>query len=112
MKRGLLIIGIVFIVTLTIVFGMRVSPDAMAVVIGVILGVAAGVPTTLLLVFVLTRQQNRLEKLPSQMPAQPPVFVINAGDKPPAYSPPPALPAPHATENGRKWTIIGDTAEN
>jgi hypothetical protein len=109
MKRSLLIIGIIFAITLAVIFGVRVSPDAMAVVIGVILGVAATIPTTLLLVFVLTRQQNKLEKSAQQMPSQPPVFVINAADKPHSY-PPPALPAPYPpAENGRKWTIIGDT---
>jgi hypothetical protein len=107
MKRTLLILGIVFTVTAVVVFGIRVSPDALAVVIGVILGVAAGIPTTLLVVYVWTRQQNRLEKS-QQMPPQPPVFVINAGDKTPQpFNTPPALP-PSQT-NGRKWTVIGDT---
>ncbi len=109
MKRSLLIISIVFTITLVIVFGVRASPDAMAVVIGVILGVVASVPTTLLLVFALTRQQNKLEKTSQQMPPQPPVFVINAGDKAQSYTPP-ALPPPHlSADNGRKWTVIGDT---
>ena len=52
MKRSFLIIGVIFVITLAVVFGLRASADAMAVVIGVILGVAAGIPTTLLLVFV------------------------------------------------------------
>jgi hypothetical protein len=109
MKRNLLIIGVAFAITLAIIFGTRISPDALAVVIGVLLGIAASVPTTLLVVFILTRQQNRLEKSAQPMFQQPPVFVINAGDKPQPLAPP-ALPAPYlsAADTGRKWTVIGD----
>jgi hypothetical protein len=91
-----------------VVVGMRMSAEALAVVIGVILGVAASVPTTLLLVFMLTRQQQRLEKSAPPMLQQPPVFVINAGDKAQPYAPP-ALPAAYPLpETNRKWTVIGD----
>ncbi|MBN1219649.1 MAG: hypothetical protein JXM69_12030 [Anaerolineae bacterium] len=109
MKRSFLIIGIIFIVTLAVIFGFRASADAVAVVIGVLLGVAASIPTTLLLVYVLARQPNRLDRTTQAMPPQPPVFVINASDKPQSYSLP-ALPAPYPpAENGRKWTVIGDS---
>jgi hypothetical protein len=108
MKRYLYLIGTILIVTLIAIFSFRVSPDAMAVVIGVILGVAASVPTTALFVFILTRQQHKQLSTPNP-PSQPPVFVINASDKPQSY-PPPAFPMlSPPTENGRKWNIIGDT---
>ena len=107
MKRSFLIIGITFIITLTLVFGLRASADAMAVVIGVILGVAAGISTTLLILFVVMRQNGKSDHQ-TQQPAQPPVIVINAGDKPQSYTPsPPALLPP--SNGGRKWTVIGDT---
>ena len=109
MKRGIFIVGLAFVITLAVIFGFRASADAMAVVIGVMLGVAAGIPTTLLVVFIMTRQTNRLDKS-TQQPPQPPVFVINAGDKQPYNPSPPALPAPYASnQGGRKWTVIGDT---
>ena len=109
MKRSFLIIGTTFVITLVVIFGIRVSADAMAVVIGVFLGVAASIPTTLLLVYMLTRQPNKLDRTTQSMPPQPPIFVINASDKPQPYSPP-VLPLPYPlTENGRKWTVIGDT---
>jgi len=107
MKRVFLVIGLVFAITLAVTFSLRVSPDAMAVVIGVILGVAASIPTTLLLVYILTRQP-RPENPVQPMPPQPPVFVINAAEKTPSYSPP-LLPASFTSpDNGRKWTVIGD----
>jgi energy-coupling factor transporter transmembrane protein EcfT len=109
MKRSFLMIGIIFIITLAVIFGFRASADAMAVVIGVLLGVVASIPATLLLVYGLTRQPNRLDRTTQAMPPQPPVFVINTSDKPQPYSPP-LLPAPYLpAENGRKWTVIGDT---
>lgn len=109
MKRILLFTGLAFGVALALFFALRASPDAMAVVIGVVLGVAAGIPTTLLVVFVMTRQQGRSDKLHPQQ-TQPPVIVINSGDKAQSLSPSlPALPMPSANPNGgRKWTVIGD----
>jgi len=108
MKRSLLIIGVAFVVTLAVIFGIRASADALAVVLGVILGVLASVPTTFLVTYLLTR--SRHETRPSypaqQLSQQPPVVVINAPDKPAISSPvtPVNSPAP-----GRKWTVIGDS---
>jgi hypothetical protein len=106
MKKGLLIIGIVFAITAAVVFGTRVSADALAVVVGVILGVAASVPTTLLVVFILTRprpgDRNGMTSSPS-----PPVIVVNAAERS-ALTAPPALPAPYPIEPARKWTVIGE----
>lgn len=111
MKRIFLIIGIIFAVTLAIVFGMRVSADALAVIVGVVLGILAGIPTTLLVIFVMTRQRPGLN--PGGYPpvsAQPPVVIINATDRASMTSPStPALSLPYATEPTRKWTVIGDT---
>lgn len=110
MKRLLLVMGICFSVTLAIVFGSRVSGDALAVIIGVILGVFSSVPTTLLFSYLLARQRPP-QNPPPAMPYQPPVIVVNAGDKPgQSYSP--GLPALAPPEQGRKWTVIGDSDTN
>lgn len=107
MRRGLLIIGVAFAITLAIVFGTRVSADALGVVVGVILGVAASVPATFLIIFVLTRQRPGPDRgLPA--PQQPPVVIVNTTDRA-ALSSPPALPAPYQADPTRKWTVIGDT---
>ena len=110
MKRSLLIIGIAFAVTLAIVFGTRVSADALAVIVGVILGILAGIPTTLLVIFIMTRQRPGLNSGASPyMSSQPPVVVINAADRPAMAAPAtPALALPYSTEPTRKWTVIGD----
>jgi hypothetical protein len=111
MKRALFIIGLTFAITLAIVFGTRVSADALAVIVGVILGIFAGIPTTVLAVFIMTRQRPGLNSGgPPQMSAQPPVVVINATDRT-ALTSPSTLPLslPYSTEPTRKWTVIGDT---
>ena len=107
-KWSFLIGGGIFIVTLTVTVGLRVSADALAVIIGVVLGIVASVPTTLLVIFVISRQQNRMERMQTGLPQHPPVVVVNGADKAPSYANTPALPAPHAMNNGaRKWTVIG-----
>lgn len=107
MKHALLIISAAFSVTLAIILGLRISADALAVIVGVILGVLAGVPTTLLVVFVFMRRQSHAEQ--SRYPAaqHPPVVVINTNDKPPGGSPA-ALPPPYPLSGTRKWTVVGD----
>jgi hypothetical protein len=113
MKRYLLILGGIFAAALGVTMGLRLSADALAVMVGVTLGVATSVPTTGLLVYFLIRgrqipdETQRLSAYP-----QPPVVVINASDRPgwPGYaSPPPMLPSLTAPGGGRKWTVIGDS---
>ncbi len=108
MKRSLFIMGVVFAITLAVVFGSRVSADALAVIVGVILGILAGIPTTLLVIFILTRQRQTLERGLPQTPAQPPVVIVNATDRA-ALPPAPALPAPYSADSTRRWTVIGDS---
>jgi hypothetical protein len=107
-KQGLLFIGLAFAITLAVVIGWRVSTDALAVIIGVILGIAASVPTTLLIMFILTRQQNRLNQQAYHAPQHPPVIVVNAADAPQNRPHPLALPPPHPANGARQWTVIGD----
>jgi hypothetical protein len=109
MKRGLLFIGVAFGITLAVIFGTRISPDALAVIVGVILGIAASVPTTLLVIFVVSRRQGLQSGIQPQTPSQPPVVIINATDKTALTSPStPALSLPYPGDPSRKWTVIGD----
>ncbi|NJN98992.1 MAG: hypothetical protein HC875_35300 [Anaerolineales bacterium] len=93
--------------TFGIVFGTRVSADALAVIVGVVLGILAGIPTTLLAIFIMTRQRSGLSSGSPQAMGQPPVVVINAADRTAMTSPPP-LSLPYTTEPTRRWTVIGD----
>ena len=106
-KRIVAVFSTLFVITLAIIFGLRVSADALGVIIGVILGIMASVPTTLLLVFILARQ-HKAERPPYGLPQQPPVIIVNGPDKPAGYTSPPALPIPYQTNGHRRWTVIGD----
>jgi hypothetical protein len=109
MKQIILIVATTSVVTLAIVFGIRASTDALAVIIGVVLGVVASVPTTFLITYMLTRtHSNQASAPPQHFSPHPPVVVINATDKP-GLSMPPTLPAPGPVVQGRRWTVIGDT---
>jgi hypothetical protein len=66
----------IFVVTLAVIFGVRASADALAVVIGVVLGVLASVPTTALLTYLLTRPRSAANGAPAQAAHQPPVVVM------------------------------------
>jgi hypothetical protein len=103
---GRLIVGmvIVFLVTLAIVIGRRMSAEALAVVVGVVCGVAAAVPTLLILAYVLSRTNAMTRDLPTQRRERderrqldyPPVVVVQPPYQPAStsgYWPSPRTPA-------------------
>ena len=108
MKRGSLIIVGLFAVTLAVVIGLRVSADALAMIVGVILGVLAGVPTTFLLTWAVLRGRLQGDGVSPAASQQPPVVLINATDRPPAVSTPVALPAASTLPTARRWTMVGE----
>jgi len=107
MKRGLVVISLAVGITFTIILGIRISTDALAVIVGVALGILASVPTTVIVMFIITRQQSRLQRFTTQASQPPPVIVVNAADRNQPYLPP-ALPASTPASGPRKWTVIGD----
>jgi len=114
--------GILFLITLAVVIGLRMSNEAMAVVIGVIFGVAASIPTSLLIVAVTWRREKRAaghasgtRRPPAQEALPPSVVIVNPGGmgtgnayRSPAYLPQPDLqwsPPP------RQFRVVGDPDE-
>jgi hypothetical protein len=112
MKKFLFVIGTTFAVILAVIVGTRMSPDAMAVIIGIICGVLASIPTSVILVWVL-RQRDKQEAQYGSMRFgghYPPVVVVN-GQGTQGYGNPymtPALP-PSATmpTGARDFKVIG-----
>ena len=111
MKSFLLVVGSIFAVTLAIVIGTRMSPDAMAVVVGIVCGVLASIPTSALLMWVM-RQRDRQD---SQLghgrynSHYPPVVVVN-GQGPNGHTngyPPTPLPIGSASAGPRNFKVIG-----
>lgn len=111
MKKFLFVAGLVFIITLTAVMGTRMSPDALAVVIGIICGVIASIPTSAMLVWVM-RQRDRQEAQMGQLrpfgSQYPPVVVVN-GQGPNGYSTPyaPTSLAAGPPLGPRQFKVIG-----
>ena len=112
MKKFLFIIGVVFAVTLAAVMGLRMSPDAMAVVIGIICGVLASIPTSALLVWVMRQRDRQLETQlgPARQYSQfPPVVVVNGQGTHGFNGAPVAPQLPAGITNGgpRNFKVIG-----
>jgi hypothetical protein len=110
MKKFLIIVGVAFSISLAIVIGTRMSPDAMAVVVGIVCGVLASIPTSTLLVWVLRQRDKQLENQmgPARHYGQfPPVVVVNGQgtNGHGAYAPP--LPAGSTSSGPRNFKVIG-----
>jgi hypothetical protein len=111
MKKFLFLAGITFAVTLAIVMGTRMSPDATAVVIGIVCGILASIPTTIMLVWVLRqREKPDTSQFGQRAFGQfPPVIVVNGQGTTGyngAYSGPP-LPAGSTAGSPRNFKVIG-----
>jgi hypothetical protein len=110
MKRFLIIIGSLFSVTMALVIGLRMSPDAMAVIIGIICGVLASIPTSALMVWVLRQREKQVEAPygGSRAGHYPPVVVVNGHGQNGYGSPaPPALTASAVLPGERDFKVIG-----
>lgn len=117
MKRIFFIMASLFTVSLAITVALRMTSDAMAVIIGILLGMLASVPTTLLL-FYLLRQRDNQPADPRQYPAghYPPVVVVNSppygngyNSGPGANSQQAFLPAPPGE---RSFKVVGQEASD
>jgi hypothetical protein len=120
MRRGVVIIGVVFAVALAVAVGSRMSADAMSVVVGVACGVLASIPTSLVLLWALARRGPGADRAGQAGMGNyfPPVVVVNPGPGygVPAYgSSPHALPAggypaasPALAAGPRSFKVVGD----
>lgn len=110
MKKYLFIAGGVFFISLAVVVGVRMSADAMAVVIGIMLGLFASVPTSLMLIWTLRQRDRQIEAQIGQRSfgQYPPVVVVNG--QPNGYGNGlNSLPMPPLPSNGgpRSFKVIG-----
>jgi hypothetical protein len=109
MKKFLFVVGVAFTVTVAVVVGVRMSADAMAVVVGIVCGMLASVPTSAILVWTLRVRDKQLEAQlgPARQSGQyPPVVVIN-GQQPPGAN---GAPQPALLNGGngpRNFKVIG-----
>ena len=111
MKKFGTITGVIFVVTLAIVIGFRMSSDAMAVVVGIVCGVLASIPTSTLLVWVMRQRDKQMEVQQMQSRAYgnfPPVVVVNGQGTNGYGNGAMAPPLPAGTLSGaRNFKVIG-----
>lgn len=111
MRKYFMFAGIVFAISLAVVVGLRMSADAMAVIIGIMFGLLASVPTSVILVWVLRQRDKQLEAQFSQtrpFGQYPPVVVVNGqgtNGYGSSFSPP--LPATAGAAGPRNFKVIG-----
>ena len=93
MRKAAIVVALGFVVTLAAIIGMRMSAEALAVVVDVVCGVAAGIPVSLLLLAATRRHQRQAEddyephgQRAMRSGAYPPVVVIQGGTQAPSWS--------------------------
>jgi hypothetical protein len=116
MKRFVYIMCGLFFTGLAVTVALRMTTDAMAVIVGIILGMIATVPTTLVLLFMIRQRDNQQQMDHRQQQYgsghYPPVVVVNS---PPNqlgsytngatnFSHPQSLPAPMGE---RSFKVVG-----
>lgn len=91
MKKAIIGVMLAGVVLLAGVIALRLSADALAMIVGVILGIIALAPTLALAMLMLRRNQQQSEDRAGGQGHQPPVIVVSGG----GYAPmlPPGQPA-------------------
>jgi len=116
MKKTFAIGGIVVAGVLAAVVSIRLSTDALSILIGAILGMAAILPTIVLVGYLLKKNQDAMTATATTNQMQPPVVVVSGGMMPPQYFQPqpqpnqqanqPMLPPPSPSAP-RKFRLMG-----
>ena len=116
MKKTVAIGGIVVGGVLAAVVSIRLSTDALSIIVGALLGMAAILPTIILVGYLLKKQQDAMTATTQPNPMQPPVVVVSGGMLPSQYFQPqaqtkhpanqPMLPPPSQTAP-RQFRLMG-----
>jgi len=98
--------AMIFVIALAVIVGLRMSEQAMAVVVGVICGAMGSIPMSILVLVVLQRLSKKEER--ERYPAQPPVVIVNPGSYQGfRFSEGPSFPLPGREVWPRDFKIIG-----
>jgi hypothetical protein len=109
MKKLAVAVVVAFAVTLAVIAGIRMSSEAVAVMMGMACGVVAGIPTSLLIAAVTNRRGGTREHV--RMAGEyPPVVVIQPGQGSPTYAPHPYTLPSVPSYGPRQFHVVGDEA--
>jgi hypothetical protein len=114
MKKFLAIAVLTVVGIMTIVVGVRLSTDALSIIVGALLGMMAILPTIALVAFLLKKNQEAMASQASNA-HQPPVVVVSGGVMPSHFFQPqqqqpqntPALLPPPGQSAPRKFHLMG-----
>lgn len=114
-KQVCVLSGLILVVAMAVIIGTQISPEAMAVVVGVVCGVVASIPTSLLLLVVLNRwmKQREADSRRVQTGSFPPVVVIQGGSASPLPAWPPVgfgVPSDPYAAGHRQFHVVGEDA--
>jgi predicted small secreted protein len=113
MKRPIFLLGLGLAIAITLVFAVRLSDEALAMVIGFILGALASIPTSLMVTLILrqrdTASPERSWPAPSHMASQqPPIFIVTGSGASPVPSPFQGTSGMPILDGRRTFTVVGD----
>jgi hypothetical protein len=108
------LLALVFVASLAVIVGNRLSDEALAVLAGAVCGVGAAIPTSLIIVSVTRRRTETRVQTPARQNqgAYPPVVVVTPPGGQQQQMPrgwdmlPPSLSTPAS----RQFTVVGEPA--
>ena len=110
MRKAILAFAGIAVVALAVAVAKRMSPDAMAVVVGIVCGIGASIPTSLLMLMI-TRRRDEQRTEPARGAAQmPSIMIVNpAGGYAAPYQPPANayLPPAYGAPMPRQFQVVG-----
>ena len=106
MRKTITITGITFGISLAAFVAYKLSVDALALMVGVVLGILATIPLSLLIIWMMSKQQAQWAASNRQSPqysSQPPVIVVQPSAATTSQSPA-SLPMPSGE---RYFKVVG-----
>jgi hypothetical protein len=105
-RQGFAIFATTFVIALAAIVALRLSEQAMAVVVGVICGAMASIPMSILVLVALQRFSRKQEE--RSYPTQPPVVIVNPGSHQGSrFSEGAYFPLPREEMRPRDFKVIG-----
>ena len=116
MKKAILAFVGVAVIALVIAVGKQMSPDAMAVVVGIVCGIGASIPTSLLMLIMARRRDDQQHQEPMRgNPQMPSIMIVNPAGGYAAPNQPQAnqyLPPAYSANMPRQFQVVGTDAQD
>ena len=114
MKKAILAFLATIAVALIFIIGKRMTPDAMAVVVGIVCGIGASIPTSLVMLLLMRRRDRESEAEPQRgMPQMPTVMIVNpsVGTPAPYQQSANQFMPPYGHAMTRQFQVVGADAQ-